>query len=205
MQRIRRERKTAEPRPPVREGLLAAAKKLFAEKGFDGVSVKELAEATGHNAALVNYYFKSKEGLIHEVLQHSLKTMREGTADIPSSIRSWPELENWFNAHIEFQKASGMARACLFGTIANEITETDEATRRHLESIFDLMEERLATFFAEEKANRRLAADANERVLANFCIATVQGAMLLAKVRRDSATAERIVREALSDLRYFIT
>jgi TetR/AcrR family transcriptional regulator len=50
----------------VRESLLAAARRLFAEKGFDGVSVKDLANATGHNAALVNYYFKSKEGLYRE-------------------------------------------------------------------------------------------------------------------------------------------
>lgn len=58
--------KMAQEPESVRENLLAAARRLFAEKGFDGVSVKDLANATGHNAALVNYYFKSKEGLYRE-------------------------------------------------------------------------------------------------------------------------------------------
>ncbi len=50
----------------VREELLHSARRLFAAKGFDGTSLKELAKATGHNAALVNYYFESKEGLFRE-------------------------------------------------------------------------------------------------------------------------------------------
>jgi AcrR family transcriptional regulator len=49
-----------------RGALLAAARKLFAERGFDGVSVKEVAQAAGHNPALINYHFGGKEGLYRE-------------------------------------------------------------------------------------------------------------------------------------------
>src|SRR4051812_14274591 len=49
-----------------RNALLATARKLFAERGFDGVSVKEVAQATGHNPALINYHFSGKEGLYRE-------------------------------------------------------------------------------------------------------------------------------------------
>jgi AcrR family transcriptional regulator len=62
-------RKPAPVVESVRESLLSAGRKLFAEKGFDGVSVKDLANATGHNAALVNYYFHSKEGLYRECVK----------------------------------------------------------------------------------------------------------------------------------------
>ena len=58
----------------VRDAFLAAARRLFAEKGFDGVSVKELAQATGYNAALVNYHFKNKEGLYRECVMPLLGT-----------------------------------------------------------------------------------------------------------------------------------
>jgi AcrR family transcriptional regulator len=46
-----------------REALLLAAKRLFALRGFDGVSVKELAEAAGVNVSLVSYHFEGKLGL----------------------------------------------------------------------------------------------------------------------------------------------
>lgn len=46
-----------------RDLLLQAAKKLFASKGFDGTTVKELADEAGVNVSLVSYHFDGKEGL----------------------------------------------------------------------------------------------------------------------------------------------
>jgi AcrR family transcriptional regulator len=55
----------AEPSESAREALRIAARKLFAEKGFDGVRVKEVAQATGYNPALINYHFGGKEGTVN--------------------------------------------------------------------------------------------------------------------------------------------
>lgn len=51
-----------------REKLIAAAIRLFAQQGFDGTSVKELAEAAGVNVSLVSYHFGGKEGLLRTCL-----------------------------------------------------------------------------------------------------------------------------------------
>jgi AcrR family transcriptional regulator len=54
-----------------REKLIRSAGQLFAAKGFDGVSVRDIANAAGVNSALVGYYFRGKEGLLSEVyLRH---------------------------------------------------------------------------------------------------------------------------------------
>ena len=50
-----------------REKLIRSAEGLFAERGFDGVSVRDIASAAGVNSALVGYYFGGKEGLLSEV------------------------------------------------------------------------------------------------------------------------------------------
>ena len=50
-----------------REKLIQAAEALFAERGFDGTSVRDITTAAGVNSALVRYYFGSKEGLLSEV------------------------------------------------------------------------------------------------------------------------------------------
>jgi AcrR family transcriptional regulator len=51
-----------------RQLLLEGAKRLFAKKGYDGVSVKEIAKEAGLNISLVSYHFNGKENLYHECL-----------------------------------------------------------------------------------------------------------------------------------------
>jgi AcrR family transcriptional regulator len=51
------------------EKILAAALKGFAEHGFAGASTRSVAAAAGVQHPLVNYHFKSKEGLWHAVLE----------------------------------------------------------------------------------------------------------------------------------------
>jgi TetR/AcrR family transcriptional regulator len=51
-----------------RANLIAAALPLFAAKGFNGVSVREVAAASGANLSMISYYFGSKEGLYAAVL-----------------------------------------------------------------------------------------------------------------------------------------
>lgn len=54
-----------------REKLIQAAESLFAQKGFDAVSLREITLEAGMNVASVNYHFGSKEKLIEEIItQH---------------------------------------------------------------------------------------------------------------------------------------
>jgi TetR/AcrR family transcriptional regulator, regulator of cefoperazone and chloramphenicol sensitivity len=51
-----------------RAQILEAAGLVFAQKGFDRATAKEIAERSGSNSAAVNYYFGGFEGLYAEVL-----------------------------------------------------------------------------------------------------------------------------------------
>ncbi|MBI3542617.1 MAG: TetR/AcrR family transcriptional regulator [Deltaproteobacteria bacterium] len=57
-----------------RDALLNAAKKLFALRGYDGTSVKELAQLARCNVSLVSYHFKGKEGLYRACLEQFGRT-----------------------------------------------------------------------------------------------------------------------------------
>ena len=59
-----------------RTNLIETATPLFAEKGFHGVSVRELAKAAGINLSMISYYFGGKEGLYAEVLNEQFTTLR---------------------------------------------------------------------------------------------------------------------------------
>lgn len=55
--------------PATKERLLDAAELLFAERGYDATSLRELTSAAGANLAAVNYHFGSKSALFAAVVQ----------------------------------------------------------------------------------------------------------------------------------------
>jgi AcrR family transcriptional regulator len=52
-----------------REQILQVAEQLFADKGFDGTSVRDIAELAGVNLAMISYYFGSKEKLLKSLIE----------------------------------------------------------------------------------------------------------------------------------------
>jgi AcrR family transcriptional regulator len=60
-----------------RERLLAQAEKMFAARGYDGTSVRQITQEAGANVAAVSYYFGGKQGLYEAVFERVLVEMRE--------------------------------------------------------------------------------------------------------------------------------
>jgi TetR/AcrR family transcriptional repressor of nem operon len=185
--------------------IIQAAADLFHKQGVHATSPDQVIEASNTGKGQFYHYFKNKEGLVHEVLQTHLDAIRTGSAPLNYEIESWQDLERWFVAHLELQKRFRMTRGCPFGTIGNEVTENDELIRQDLSLIFEVVKNKLAAFFIKEKARGAVAPSANAEALADFCLATVQGAMLMGKIKRNSQPVETTIREALSHLRRFAT
>jgi AcrR family transcriptional regulator len=185
--------------------MIRAAADLFHKQGVRATSPDQILEASRTGKGQFYHYFKNKEGLIHEVLQSHLDAIRDGTAPLNYEIKSWEDLERWFRTQMELQRRFKMSRGCPFGTIGNEITENDELVRQDLSLIFEVTRNKLASFFIREKANRRLVEEANEDAMADFCIAVIQGALLLGRVHRNSQPVETTVRQALAHLKRYAT
>lgn len=60
-----------------RKKLLRAAAELFADKGFDAVSTRDLCSRAEVNVAAISYYFGGKEGLYLEVFQTYARRISE--------------------------------------------------------------------------------------------------------------------------------
>ncbi|WP_380879457.1 hypothetical protein ACFB49_22350 [Sphingomonas sp. DBB INV C78] len=61
-----------------RERIIAAAEILFAERGIEAVSLREIAVAAGHgNNNAVQYHFGSKAGLVQAIFHHRVGQMEE--------------------------------------------------------------------------------------------------------------------------------
>jgi AcrR family transcriptional regulator len=171
--------------------IIRVAADLFHKQGVGATSPDDVISASNTVArASSTTTSRAKRGLGHEVLQTHLRAIKTGSATIDYDISSWEDLESRFFAHVELQKTFGMKRGCPFGTIGNELGEGDELVRQDLSLIFEVMKNKLMAFFIREKAKSRIAKDTKEDRLADFCIASVQGAMLMGKIQRSSEVAE---------------
>jgi AcrR family transcriptional regulator len=65
-----------------RERLLSTAERLFAERGFSKVTIREICKSARANVAAVNYHFSGKKGLYDEVVRSAIKTMQATTDSI---------------------------------------------------------------------------------------------------------------------------
>jgi AcrR family transcriptional regulator len=92
---------TERPATETREQLLAAAERLFAARGFAGVSVRMIAAEAGVNWSLVGYYFRGKDGLLAEVYRRHCATLnRERLRLLAEARRAGLQLESVIEAFV---------------------------------------------------------------------------------------------------------
>jgi AcrR family transcriptional regulator len=84
-----------------KEKLLCAAIKVFAEKGYDGATVRDICFQVGANVAAVNYYFGSKENLYKYILEMLFKKGQEFRRERLATQREGQSSEERLRDYIE--------------------------------------------------------------------------------------------------------
>lgn len=89
-----------------RAALLAAAERIFAERGLAGARTEEIAGAAGVNKALLHYYFETKEKLHRAVLENLLERFAASVRE-PLGDRRDPRaaLLGYVERHFAFLRA----------------------------------------------------------------------------------------------------
>lgn len=73
-----------------RTALLRAGMACFAERGFDGASMRQIADRAGRPLSLLSHHFGSKEGLYLEVFRHLLHTQSQNPVLNPPEAEALP-------------------------------------------------------------------------------------------------------------------
>ncbi|MGN2243318.1 TetR/AcrR family transcriptional regulator [Frateuria sp. GZRR33] len=119
-----------------KERILAAAEVLFAQRGFDGASLRQLTAAAGVNLAAVNYHFGSKDKLVEEVFRRRLDTLNAHRLAALSKVAGEPDatLEDVLDAFIRPALAlSGDGSGSLFmRVLARAFAEHDDHLRQFM-------------------------------------------------------------------------
>lgn len=87
-----------------KEHILKTATKLFAQRGYDGVSVREICKASGVNVALISYYWGGKKELFDSVVRELMNrqtTYAQSVLDFavdPADLSKKEQLQTMFIA-----------------------------------------------------------------------------------------------------------
>lgn len=72
-----------------RTRLIESAERLFAERGYDAVSLADIRQsADQHNASAISYYFGSKAKLLQAIFEHRLPSINEDRIAVVAAIHS---------------------------------------------------------------------------------------------------------------------
>jgi len=115
-------RRRGEDRQGTRAQLLEAAGRVFAEKGFDRATGKEICERAGTNTAAVNYYFGGMDGLYRAVLAEAHSRLMP-LATLVSTVAGQTDARAKLQAIIELgvEKLTGpISSSWVLGVIGRE-------------------------------------------------------------------------------------
>jgi len=71
-----------------RERIVKAAERLFAERGYDGTSIRTIVAKARVNQAAINYHFDGKDGLYREVLRAAFHALTENQLAHAQELRA---------------------------------------------------------------------------------------------------------------------
>lgn len=87
---------------PAREALIAVAERLFAERGVDAVTVRDVVKEAGQrNSSAVQYHFGNKAGLLQVILEPHQARLDAHRAEILDELGEKPGLEALIEALVQ--------------------------------------------------------------------------------------------------------
>ena len=181
------------PKPSLRETILEAGLKVMFRTGYHGTSVRDIAAAAGAPQGSFTNHFRSKEAFAAEVLDryfaHTRTLVVQALDD--TSLTPRMRLTRYLDIITSRLEADGFLRGCLIGDLSLEASISSELLRTRLAEIFHEWRAPFAACIAEAQKAGEIASDFAPDELAEFLLASWQGAMLRMKVERGGAPLER--------------
>jgi TetR/AcrR family transcriptional repressor of nem operon len=193
--------RTASEHSETKEKLLKVATELMIQKGFVATTVDEICEAADVTKGAFFHYFKTKEELAEEAVSHfSEKTRAMMAACCSGSVKD--PLDRVY-AIVDGSIAGSQSpemKGCLIGTLSQEVSGSHEKLRSCCAESFDDVRGLLAKDLAEAKKKYAPRANIDPEGLADHFIAVAQGAMLMAKARKDKS----VIKTALTHYKQYL-
>lgn len=183
-----------------REKLLNAGLRVLFRKGYIGAGIREVvAEADIPLGSFTNY-FRTKESFVMEVLNRYFdniqrlmsETLSDGTLSARERLKKYLDI---ITSRLEDDR---FMRGCLIGDLSLEATSHSDVLRGRLTAIFSEWRVPFKECIAQGQRQGEIPDQFTADDLAEFLLASWQGAILRMKVERNSKPLERFKAIALN-------
>jgi TetR/AcrR family transcriptional repressor of nem operon len=187
----------AQPTADTGRRALDVAERLVQTRGFNGFSYADIAEALGVTKASLHYHFPSKADLGQRLIERYEATFLETLAGIDQAQQGAAQkLRRYATIYADVLRAN---RMCLCGMLASDYATLPKPMRERVRHFFDENERWLARVLDEGRKAGQLAFKGSPVELARMIVASLEGAMMLARSYaeppRFDAAAERVIAE----------
>jgi AcrR family transcriptional regulator len=184
-----------------RERILQAAAELVAEKGAASMSLDDVRARTGASRSQLYHYFEDREDLVRTVVDVTTNAVIAAQGDLLLHLDSWTGIDRWFDSLVQLQVDRQARGGCPIGSLAGQLAEQDPGARAAIAAGLDRWETHLRDGLVQMKARGRLGGGADPAELASATMASIQGGLLLAQVRRDPQQLRIALDAARANLR----
>jgi TetR/AcrR family transcriptional repressor of nem operon len=189
-------------KPSYREDLLKAGRKVMFQSGYRGASVRDICAAAGVPQGCFTNHFRSKEAFAAEVLDRYFAGTRElvKKALDDKSLTPRQRLKKYLDIISAVLARDKWNRGCLIGDFSLETTYQSKRLRERLEAIFQEWRAPFASCIAEAQTAGEIDSTFEPVDLAEFLLASWEGAILRMKVERGPAALDRFKRIAFQTI-----
>src|SRR5437870_9155469 len=180
-----------------RDQILDAAARLIHLQGYHCTTLDDVLRESGVGKGNFYYYFKSKEDLGYAILDQIIGSFLERTLEPCFSDpegQALAQIRCFLDRLLEVQRASNCVGGCPLGNLAAELSDVHEGFRARLASVFAAWRERLTLALRAEQG-RGVGDACRPEAVADFLVASLEGAILLTKLTKDIAVMEQCVAE----------
>lgn len=154
--------------------------RLVQERGYNGFSYADIAEAIGIRKASIHYHFPSKQDLVQSVLIRYRKEFVEKLEQIKNQPHSWlQKLQLFFGLYRETLENN--TKLCLCTMMAAELNSFPEEIREELILFFDANKNWVEYVLEQGKKAGEFTFSVTAAEQARILVAFVQGAQLLSR------------------------
>jgi TetR/AcrR family transcriptional regulator, transcriptional repressor for nem operon len=178
--------------PSLREDILKAGQKVMFRSGYTGASVRDICAAAGAPHGSFTNHFRSKEAFAREVLDRYFANLRGyvKTALDDESRTPRQRLKRYLDIMSGVLADDKWNRGCLIGDFSLESSQS-KLLRQRLEAIFQEWRAPFAACIRKAQAIGEIDSTFDPMDLAEFLLASWEGAILRMKVERSPAALDR--------------
>ena len=181
-----------------REAILEAATRLIRVHGYNQTALDDVLRESGVGKGNFYYHFKSKEELGYAILDQLIASFLERTLEPCFSDpagRAMAQIRCFFDRVLESQRERNCVGGCPLGNMVLELSDVHEGFRARLASVFSVWRERLMLVLRRAQSSGEVSGECRPEAVADFLVASLEGAILLTKLTKDIAVMEQCVVE----------